>query len=95
MAAAVRHAVTSKEVTILGPDSPCVCSARAGGSNEVGINVELFKFLSVDDKFGYQSEKGDGAGTIRAGSCLVAAEPGADICHQCRLLQEPVEFLAV
>eukprot|EP00090_Calanus_glacialis_P001061 TRINITY_DN10756_c0_g1_i1.p1 TRINITY_DN10756_c0_g1~~TRINITY_DN10756_c0_g1_i1.p1 ORF type:complete len:1638 (-),score=635.61 TRINITY_DN10756_c0_g1_i1:838-5751(-) len=56
---------------------------------------KLFKFLAVDDKFGYQSEKGDGVGTIRAGSCLVAAEPGADICHQCRLLQEPIEFLAV
>jgi len=56
---------------------------------------KLFKFLAVDEKFGYQSEKGDGVGTIRAGSCLIAAEPGADICHQCRLLQEPVEFLAV
>ena len=34
-------------------------------------------------------------GTIRSGNCQTAAEQGADICHQCRLLQEPVEFLTV
>jgi len=56
---------------------------------------KLFKFLAVDDKFVYDSDKGAGAGSIRAGSCLVTAEPGADICHQCRLLQEPIEFLTV
>eukprot|EP00092_Neocalanus_flemingeri_P001505 GFUD01001606.1.p1 GENE.GFUD01001606.1~~GFUD01001606.1.p1 ORF type:complete len:1654 (-),score=563.80 GFUD01001606.1:789-5750(-) len=64
---------------------------------------KLFKFLAVDEKFIYQSEMvqsggGESAGTvgtIRAGSCLVTAETGADICHQCRLLQEPIEFLAV
>jgi len=64
---------------------------------------KLFKFLAVDNKFTYQSEMnkaghdGDGTtvGTIRAGSCLVTAEPGADICHQCRLLQEPIEFLSI
>jgi hypothetical protein len=34
-------------------------------------------------------------GTIRSGNCQTAAEQGADICHQCRLRQEPVEFLTV
>jgi len=57
---------------------------------------KLFKFLAVDDKFQYQSDLNQtGAGTIRAVTCLVTAEAGADICHQCRLLQEPIEFLTV
>jgi len=64
---------------------------------------KLFKFLAVDNKFTYQSEvnklgddcDGTTIGTIRAGSCLVTAESGADICHQCRLLQEPIEFLSI
>lgn len=54
---------------------------------------KLFKFLSVDANFSYSSESGGGNGSIRAGSCQVTAEPGADICQECRLLQEPVEFL--
>jgi len=56
---------------------------------------KLFGFLVVDNKFHYsvEGEEGDMAGTIRSGTCLAAAEQGADICHQCRLLQEPIEFL--
>jgi hypothetical protein len=56
---------------------------------------KLFKFLAVDTVFTYSSDGGGGSGSIRAGSCQVTAEPGADICKECRMLQEPVEFLTV
>jgi len=56
---------------------------------------KLFKFLAVDNVFTYSSDGGGGSGSIRAGSCLVTAEQGADICKECRMLQEPVEFLTV
>lgn len=57
---------------------------------------KLFKFLVVDQEFHYSREQEeDQTGTIRAATCLVTSEQGADICHQCRLLQEPIEFLAV
>jgi len=54
---------------------------------------KLFKFLTVDAKFSFSNDIGGGTGSIRSGSCQVTAEPGADICQECRLLQEPVEFL--
>jgi len=54
---------------------------------------KLFKFLTVDAKFSFSNDVGGGTGSIRSGSCQVTAEPGADICQECRLLQEPVEFL--
>jgi hypothetical protein len=58
---------------------------------------KLFSMLTVDSKFSYSEGEGEEMmwGTIRSGNCQTAAEPGADICHQCRLLQEPVEFLTV
>jgi len=56
---------------------------------------KFFKFLVVDDKFTYQNDNDEESGTIRAGSCRVTAEPGADICQQCRLLQEPLEFMTL
>ena len=54
---------------------------------------KLFKFLTVDDKFSFSNDDGGASGTIRSGSCQVTSESGADICQECRLLQEPVEFL--
>jgi len=59
---------------------------------------KLFKFITVDKSFTCTLEASSNIiciGTIRAASCQVTAEQGADICHQCRLLQEPIEFLAV
>jgi len=58
---------------------------------------KLFSMLTVDSKFSYSEGEGEEMmwGTIRSGNCQTAAEQGADICHQCRLLQEPVEFLTI
>jgi len=57
---------------------------------------KLFGFLVVDTDFSYTESDGDDlVGTIRSRNCQTAAETGADICHQCRLLQEPIEFLNV
>ena len=55
--------------------------------------TKLVALLQVDQEFRYTEGETELEGTIRSGKCLAAAEAGADICHQCRLLQEPMEFL--
>ena len=56
---------------------------------------KLFSFLVVDKDFRYSEGERELEGSIRSGGCLGAAEEGADICQQCRLLQEPIEFLVL
>ena len=56
---------------------------------------KLFRNLHVDPGLELKMA-GDGstaAGTIRSVHCSSLAETSADICSQCRTLQEPVEFV--
>jgi hypothetical protein len=79
------------------PANQLVKQAEFLKANQARLRPELqrlFERLRVDPEFRYsEGDAGELEGTIRAGRCLAAAEPGADICHQCRLLQEPIEFL--
>jgi len=50
--------------------------------------------LTVDESFnGKLNGVQDLNGTMRANSCRFVASDHADICDQCRLLQEPLNFL--
>ena len=66
---------------------------------------KFFDYILVDPIFEWKkmnsSEKclteksSSNVGTLRTPSCRYVAGDDADICDQCRLLQEPLEFLGV
>ncbi len=62
---------------------------------------KFFDYILVDEIFEWKrmnSATSDGSsnvGTLRTPSCRYVAGDFADICDQCRLLQEPLEFLGV
>ena len=68
---------------------------------------KFFDYILVDEVFEWKkmnstektpnlAEKSSNyVGTLRTPSCRYVAGDFADICDQCRLLQEPLEFLGV
>ena len=60
---------------------------------------KFFNYIMVDEEFkgkmSSSSQNPDLKGTMRANSCRFLASDHADICDQCRLLQEPLNFLGL
>ena len=81
------------------PNSQLVEQAKYILDNQDRIgqdNKKLFKHLTVDEVFEFKmtSDEQGLAGSIRSVNCSGVAEASADICSDCRTLQEPMEFLS-
>jgi len=81
------------------PNSQLVEQAKYILDNQDRIgqdNKKLFKHLTVDEKFEFKmtSDEKSLTGSIRSVNCSGVAEASADICSNCRTLQEPMEFLS-
>ena len=57
---------------------------------------KFFNHVVVDKEFkGKMTSGQEFEGTVRTPTCRFVAGEHADICDQCRLLQEPIEFLGL
>ena len=89
------------------PDARAVNEGRYLLSNASILQPEIGKFfrhLAVDEDFRAETSECDVAaatptaeirGTLRAPTCRVVAAEHSDVCEQCKLLQEPIDFLGL
>ena len=89
--------VASMRMCVGYPDPVLLTEARYLIANKIALPNEIKKFfdyITVDESFnGKLNGVQDLTGTMRANSCRFVASDHADICDQCRLLQEPLNFL--
>ena len=80
------------------PDRNLVDQTRYIAEHKKALQPEIRKFFEhivVDEDFRGKMGSKELVGTVRAPTCRVAAAEQADICGQCRLLKEPIEFLGL
>ena len=83
------------------PDEILVTEAKYLMQNKPALPQEIkkfFQYICVDEEFSGKMNSNNYValnGTMRATSCRYVASDHADICDQCRLLQEPLNFLGL
>ena len=89
--------VASMRICVGYPDPVLLTEAKYLIANKIALPNEIKKFfdyITVDNSFnGKLNNVQELTGTMRANSCRFVASDHADICDQCRLLQEPLNFL--
>ena len=91
--------VASLRLCIGYPDQDLVEQAAYIAEKKSVLQPEIRKFFNhvlVDAEFkGKMMNGAEFVGTVRTPTCRFVAGDHADICDQCRLLQEPIEFLGL
>ena len=92
--------VASMRMCVGYPDEILVTEAKYLMQNKPALPQEIrkfFQYICVDEGFSGKMNSNNVAlnGTMRATSCRYVASDHADICDQCRLLQEPLNFLGL
>ena len=89
--------VASLRACVGYPDADLVAEAEFIAANTEALSAEakkVFQHAVVDGKFVVKKNADQKIkGTVRAASCRTVAGNHSDICDQCRLLQEPIDFL--
>ena len=90
--------VASMRLCVGYPDPDLVNESRFVMEKKAALPNEIkkfFNYITVDEEFSGKMNalKSVIGGTMRANSCRFVASDHADICDQCRLLQEPLNFL--
>ena len=92
--------VASMRMCVGYPDPDLILEARFLMQHKSVLPNEIkkfFNYIMVDEEFrGKMASSGlTMISTMRANSCRFLASDHADICDQCRLLQEPLNFLGL
>ncbi len=93
-------AVASMRMCVGYPDPLLVTEAKYMMQNKIALPNEIkkfFNYIDIDQDFSgkMNCSSVELKGTMRATSCRFVASDHADICDQCRLLQEPLNFLGL
>ena len=94
------NTVASMRMCVGYPDAVLVTEAKylmANKSSQPPETRKFFQYICVDEGFTGKMNSNNVTlnGTMRATSCRYVASDHADICDQCRLLQEPLNFLGL
>ena len=96
------ESVASMRMCVGYPDPNLILEAKFLMQYKAVLPNEIkkfFNYIMVDEEFkgkmSSSSQNPDLKGTMRANSCRFLASDHADICDQCRLLQEPLNFLGL
>lgn len=90
--------VASMRMCVGYPDPLLVSEAKYLMSKREALPNEIkkfFNYITIDDDFQGTMNSTKLKGTMRTKSCRFVASDHADICDQCRLLQEPLNFLGL
>ena len=97
------ESVASMRMCVGYPDPNLILEAKFLMQYKAVLPNEIkkfFNYIMVDEEFkgkmsSQTQNQTDLKGTMRANSCRFLASDHADICDQCRLLQEPLNFLGL